>query len=164
MNAALFITIWLALAAFVAVEAGRRTVLSGQRPLPWLTSASYTGLALLVIHMAIAFGVVHAWSHEAAVRATASQTAAVYGLSWGGGVYVNYLFALLWGVDAWLWQKSPERAARRSSIFGWALRLFYFVIIANAAVIFAHGHRRALGLGMALALLWIWRPLPRSAA
>ena len=167
MNAALFITIWLALVAFVAAEAGRRTALSGRTPPPWLTPVSYTGLTLLVIHIAIAFGVRHAWSHDAAWHATAAQTAAVYGLNWGGGVYVNYLFALVWAIDAWLWQKSPDRAAGRPPALRWMLRLFYGVIILNAAVIFAQGHRRVWGLWIVIALLVIWRPLsqrPRSAA
>jgi hypothetical protein len=35
-----------------------------------------------------------------AVLETARQTDAVYGVSWGGGVYVNYLFVAAWLTEA----------------------------------------------------------------
>lgn len=152
MNAALFATIWAALAAFVVAEAGRRPGSLGHLPAPWSRPVSFAGLALLVVHIALAYGIRHDWSHDAAVRATAQQTAAVYGLDWGGGIYVNFLFAMAWAVDVWL----------RPPAIHWALRLLYLVIIVNAAVIFVPGPRRWLGVVLVLALIWIWRP--RSSA
>src|ERR1700752_1372958 len=92
----LLTTIWLALAGLVAGEAGKtRGRRSGREP-RWAWPASCTGLVALVAHMLVAMGARHGWSHEAALAETARQTAAVYGLDWGGGLYVNYLFAGLW--------------------------------------------------------------------
>jgi hypothetical protein len=158
MSAALFITIWLALLALTAAEAGRRPAFSGRAPAGWLDTVSFAGLALLVVHIALAYAVRHGWSHDAAVRATAAQTAAVYGLDWGGGIYVNYLFTLVWAVDAWQWSAAPGAAAARPPAIHRALRVFYGVIIVNAAVVFVPGLRRYLGVAVVLALIWIWRP------
>lgn len=148
MNAALFATIWLALAAFVIAEAVRRQAVPGQPPARWWAPLSLAGLALLVVHIALAYAIRHGWSHEAAVHATARQTAAVYGLDWGGGIYVNFLFALAWALDVWFRPPAIHRA----------LRILYLVIIVNAAVIFVPGPRRWLGVTLVLALIWIWRP------
>lgn len=158
MTVALFLTIWLALVAFVATEAGRRPAQSGMTPARWLDAVSLAGLVLLIVHIALAYAVRHDWSHDAAVRATAEQTASVYGLNWGGGLYVNYVFALVWAIDAWQWSASPAEAAARSPAIRLALRVFYGVIIVNGAIVFVPGARRWLGAAVVLALLWIWRP------
>ena len=158
MNAMLFVTIWLALAAFTAAEAGRRPAFSGRAPARWLDAVSLAGLALLIVHIALAYAVRHGWSHDAAVRATAAQTATVYGLDWGGGIHVNYLFALVWAIDAWQWSVSSAAAAARSPAIQWALRAFYGVIIVNGAIVFVPASRRLLGVAVVLALVWIWRP------
>ena len=163
MNAALFATIWLALVAFTAAEGGRRPAFSGRAPARWSAPLSFAGLALLLVHIAVAYGVRHGWSHDAAVRATAAQTAAVYGLDWGGGVYVNFLFAAAWGVDAWQWSASPAAAAARPPSIQWPLRAFYGVIIANGAIVFVPGSRRWIGIAIVLGLIWTWRPLSRAA-
>jgi hypothetical protein len=158
VTVALFVTIWLALAAFVAAEAGRRPAFAGRPTAPWSTPVSFAGLALLIVHIVLAYAVRHDWSHEAAVRATAQQTASVYGLDWGGGIYVNYLFAVVWAIDAWHWHVSAAGAAARSPTLRWALRAFYAIIIVNAAIVFVPGLRRVLGVGVVIALVWIWRP------
>ena len=62
----------------------------------WVHAANAAGLALCVIHIGLAMGSVHGWSHAAAIDATAIQTDSVYGLRWGGGVFVNYLFVIVW--------------------------------------------------------------------
>jgi hypothetical protein len=161
MTAALFVTIWLALVAFIAAEAGRRPALAGRAPARWLDAVSLAGLVLLLVHIALAYAIRHGWSHDAAVHATAQQTAAVYGLDWGGGIYVNYLFALVWALDAWQWSVSPAAAAARPPAIRWALRTFYAVIIVNGAVIFVPASRRLLGAAVVGALMWIWRPAER---
>jgi hypothetical protein len=162
MNTALVVTIWLALVAFAAAEAGRRPAFSGRAPARWLDAVSLAGVALLIVHIALAYAARHGWSHDAAVRATAAQTAAVYGLDWGGGIYVNYLFALIWALDAWQWSVSSAAAAARPAAIRWALRAFCGVIIVNGAVIFVPGPRRFLGIAVVLAIIWIWRPPPAA--
>jgi hypothetical protein len=116
---------------------------------------------LLLVHIAIAMDVAHNWSHQSAVAATARQTSAVYGLNWGGGVYANYLFVAVWLFELWRWRRgsSPDAPrAPRPRLIVWTIRIFYLVMILNAAVVFAVGPRRVAGAVIVAVLLWIWRP------
>jgi hypothetical protein len=152
MSFALYTTIWLALAAFVAGEAGKR-----RRPIPrsaW--SISLAGALLCVVHILIALGHHHHWNHDAAVRETARQTAAVYGLAWGGGVYVNYAFVAAWMVDLWWWGTRPAEYFARSGAALWGPRAFFFVIIFNAVVVFASPMSRLAGMALTVALILAW--------
>jgi hypothetical protein len=150
---ALYLTIWVALALFVAGEIGRSVI----PPRPWAWWAFSLGLLLALVHTALAFDVVHNWVHEDAVRSTARQTEAMFGRAVGRGVYVNYLFFAVWLADAWWW-RAGAAADERPRAVTWILRSFYLVIILNAAVIFAAPARRALGLFAVAMLAWAWRP------
>ena len=148
----MYLSIWVALALFAAGELGRARM--GARPSarswPWWCWAA--GIGLCAVHFALAFHVRHDWSQAAAVRATAVQTAAVYGLDWGGGFYANYLFLAVWAVDAVRWRSG----ASWPPAVRWTLRVFYVVVIANAAVIFAVGGRKVLGILMLIAIVASW--------
>src|SRR5687767_9943408 len=61
------------------------------------------GCVLFLAHVACAFHFAHGWSHADAYRQTARQTRELFGLDWGGGLYLNYLFTLAWVVDAGYW-------------------------------------------------------------
>jgi hypothetical protein len=112
--------------------------------------------------MAIALDVRHGWSHQSALEATARQTAAVYGIEWGGGVYVNYLFVIIWLAEAWWWRMDPKSYARKSPVLAWTLRAFYFIVIVNAAIVFAGPARRIAGAILVTCLIWAWRPAGRD--
>ena len=141
---ALYLTIWLALILFVVGETGRS--LSRQsRPPDWAWWTFSIGLVLALVHTVLAFEQVHHWVHADAVAATARQTAAMFGVAVGWGVYVNYVFYAVWLADAVWWRRSPD-LSRRPAVVSWSLRGFYLLIILNAAVIFAAGPRRILGL------------------
>jgi hypothetical protein len=156
---ALYSTIWVALGLFAIGETGR-----GRSRAAWPWRASCAGLVLAACHFLFAFHLRHDWSHALAAEATARQTAAVYGLAWGGGVYVNYVFLGVWAVDLWRWRSHAPRAAHRSTPADWLLRAFYFVIVLNAAVVFAAGWRRGLGLFLVTWLLVVWwKDRPRAA-
>lgn len=153
----MYSTIWISLVLFVAAQHGQRAWTPTSRLPRWVTWANASGLALCVVHIAIAMGSVHGWSHAAAAEATALQTDSVYVLRWGGGLFVNYLFVIVWAGEAW----SRTRASR--SVFAgaaatWALRIFYAIVVFNAAVVFARGSMRAAGLVLVAALLLAWRP------
>ena len=150
----MIVTIWIALALFVAGEVG--SVSSSQRRQSMAALLFLSGAVLCVVHMLIAMQVFHAWDHRAAVAATAIQTAQIYGVNWGGGVYVNYVFAGVWTADALQRVISPASFARRSRALVWTLRAFYFLIIVNGAVIFATPGRRWMGVGVIGALLLVW--------
>ena len=154
----LHLTIWCALACFAAAESGKRRVRLG-RAVRWIGPVSAAGIALLVAHIGLAFHMRYGWSHDAAVVETARQTASTFGLNWGGRVWINYLFALVWAVDAWHWLVRPTRAAARPRALEWALRAFYLTIVFNGAVVFVTGARRALGVLLTLWIAWAWRPI-----
>jgi hypothetical protein len=159
VNAALYVSIWLSLALFAAGDAGRARLGAAPSAVAWPWWSWVAGIALAVVHFALAFELRHDWSQEAAVRATAAQTAAVYGLDWGGGFFVNYLFLAVWTIDAWRWRAAPGIVDARGRVVRWMLRAFYLIVILNGAVIFAAGWRRLLGLLIVVALVW-----PRRAA
>jgi hypothetical protein len=149
---AVYLTIWLALCLFTAGEVGRAR---SARGLGWPWHASATGLALSIVHTLLAFDVVHGWSHEDAVLNTAIQTERVFGAAVGWGVYVNYLFFLVWLLDLVRWRQDGG-IERRSSGALFALHTFYLVIILNAAVIFAEGSRRLGGCALVMLLAGAW--------
>lgn len=157
-STALYSTIWAALLLFCAGEGGRARARAGGPPQPWAWWTYAAGAFLCVIHIAISMGVAHGWSHDAAIAATARQTMAVYGVNWGGGVYVNYAFVAVWLADAWRWRRQPLRDAHHPGAVTWATRAFFLIIILNAAVIFASGPRRLAGAVLVAWLLWLWRP------
>ena len=71
-------------------------------------------LALALLHAVIAFEVAYQWSHGTVYRGTARKTAAVTGIVWGGGIFVNYLFLAVWLADAIWWWIAPVGYIHRS--------------------------------------------------
>jgi hypothetical protein len=159
--AAVYLTIWIALGLFTAGEIGRAR---HPRGIGWPWHASALGLALSILHTVLAFDVVHGWSHEDAVLNTAIQTERVFGTAVGWGLYVNYVFFLVWLLDLVDWRRRAGGVERRPTAALLALQVFYLVIVLNAAVIFAAGSRRAAGAALVLLLCgaWGWQ-LQRSA-
>ena len=141
-------TAWLALVFYVA---GEITGVRGKTFVRvWLTTL---GCAALLIHIACAFQYRHNWSESAAYADTARQTAAVTGFNWGGGIYINYLFAAVWVAEV---MRSWVRPATGPG--GWILftRAFFLFMFFNAAVVFVMGPIRWFGLLCCLALLSVW--------
>ena len=155
---ALYGTIWLALVLFAAGEFGRARSPAAR----WGWPAFAGGLVLAIVHTLLSFAIVHRWSHADAVAATAAQTAAVYGASFGGGLYVNYAFFAVWFADAAWWRLSASSQIRPPALM-WTVRAFYIVIIVNAAVVFAGGWRRAAGVAVVAAILLAWSRGSRRA-
>lgn len=150
MNILLYWMVWLSLVAFAAGELAKSRRLAGA----WSISA--TGAILLAVHIVLAMAVRHGWSHASALEATARQTSDMFGLNWGGGVYVNYVFAAVWIAELFVWRQWPEGYTSRPDWLKWSLRAFYFVIIVSAAVIFATGWRRWMGAGILAVLVASW--------
>jgi len=144
---ALYATIWLALALFVAGETGRSFARRATAPPAWAWWAFTAGLLLAIVHTLLSLAMVHDWVHDDAVRATAMQTEAMFGVGVGWGVYVNYVFLAVWLGDAWWWRAAPAGFVRPAAVT-WTLRAFYMIVIFNAAVIFAAGWRRIAGLAL----------------
>lgn len=129
-----------------------------RRPLAWRAArlAWTAGAALVVLHSAAAFHVRHAWSHQHALASTASQTAAVTGLDWGGGLYANYAFIAVWVADAAWWWRSPSGYAARPPAVTNVLAVWFLFMFANGGIVFARGPVRWLGAACVGVAAWAW--------
>jgi hypothetical protein len=157
-------TIRLAMLGYALAVAGMLTsALEDQRSLTprlrwarWLWSLA---VATYLIHVALAFHYYHHWSHAEAYERTERMT------NFGPGIYISYLFSVVWMLDALFWWVAPGRYARRSTWAGCLLHSFLAFIIFNGAVIFAQGPIRwwALAGFVGLGLLGIRRFLQVSS-
>jgi hypothetical protein len=141
----LFVTIWAALALLLVAEIGKGPLAIEGRAAPWARPAWIAGALLAIVHAVVAVAVRYQWDHEAAVRATAEQAAAIYGFAWRGNIYVNYVFLALCLFAAASWRH-------------WAWRAFVITMIVNGAIVFARPGARPFGAALVLALAWAWWP------
>jgi hypothetical protein len=111
------------------------------------------GFVAFAIHVACAFHFFHHWSHDAAYADTAQKTAAATGLVWGGGLYLNYFFAFVWGADAGWWWGNAVSYAARSRLIEWGVQSFLAFMSFNATVVFGHGAMRWAGAIATIVLL-----------
>lgn len=152
---------WVALSLYSASEFAR-SLPRGKTMEIAARGLSTLGCATLLAHIICAFQFYHAWSHTAAYADTARQTAALVGWDWGGGLYVNYLFALVWlGEVAWSWC-SPRDYNERPKWVTRLVRGFFLFMIVNGAVIFAQGPMRWLGVCLCWLLAGCWWKNSRS--
>ncbi len=119
------------------------------------------GVALFIGHVVAAYHFHHHWSHSAALADTARQTRDLIGIEFGGGLYFNYAFMLIWGGDvAWIWSVSRATVKR----FRWlriAWLAFLVFIAINGVAVFKGGWIRTGGITaislMLLATILRWR-------
>jgi hypothetical protein len=113
--------------------------------------------------VALAFQIVHHWSHAAAYEHTAEQTAALLGpvARIGAGLYLNYLFLLFWVGDATAWWVGGLKSYDRRRAWIVALIYGFMAFMAfNATVVFGKGAGIRLSGAAASGLLLIslgWR-------
>ncbi len=152
------LTIWTALVLYTAAEYGR----TRRPPAVWAKPVWLLGAAAYLGHVAAAFAVHHGWSHAAAYAYTAARTDTLLGLAWGGGLWVNYAFTVLWAGETLWWHVWPAGHARRARAWTPAVRGVFLFMIVNGAVVFVDGPGRWLGIAIVAALLAIWRADARS--
>ncbi|MEM1179101.1 MAG: hypothetical protein AAGM22_12205 [Acidobacteriota bacterium] len=148
------LTVWLALVGYLA---GPTSALWGRDHGSWqrLARGLYTvGLTAFLAHVALAFHVYYGWSHRVAYVETARQTFEATGSRSGAGLYLNYLFTVLWCLDvaAW-WRTGLLRFRERPPWIDGALHGFFLFMAFNATVVFEEGPVRWAGLVATLALL-----------
>ena len=135
--------IWIALAAYVAAwECRWRGGEAGFRA--WWTLACVAYLA----HVVVAFHAFHHWSHDHAVAHTQEQS------GFGQGVWVSYLFTLLWPIEVAACWLTPDRR-----LPGWLERTwhgFMAFLLFNGAVVFAHGASFVFGVVAFGVLFALW--------
>jgi len=152
------LTLWTARVA-VGCWAARVLVEAGSRPPRgelWSRVFWSLGGLVFLLHVAAAFEFYHGWSHRAAVEHTARRTAQTIGLDWGGGVYFNYVAAVLWPADVLLaWRRRNAGGSR-----GGGFRLFRRVTLAyvtfllvNATVVFGPAFWKTAAAAFAAAWL-----------
>jgi hypothetical protein len=148
----LSLLLYAATLAAILIGRSRPAVLREAR-LTWTA-----GCIVLWLHLAAAFHFYHGWSHQAAYEATARDTQATIGWAFGGGVYINYLFAVVWTVDATYWWVAGSQAYfRRPRWLGVLVHGFLLFIALNATVTFADSALRwtaaAILVGLAILAL-----------
>jgi hypothetical protein len=153
--------LWSARAAFLFYIAALTAWLTGKpgaARLAWII-----GLFVYLSHVAAAFQFQHHWSHTAAYEETARQTAKLFGLHVGSGLYFNYAFTAVWALDVlWIW-RSVETYRRRPRWISVAIHSFMAFMFFNAAVVFVSGWFRWVGVAaiVALGMLWFSTRRPR---
>ncbi|MCA9266957.1 MAG: hypothetical protein KDA41_00725, partial [Planctomycetales bacterium] len=123
------------------------------------------GCGLFLAHVAAAFHFYHGWSHAHAVADTAAKTRAAIGWEFGGGVYVNHLFALAWTIDvAWSWLAQASHRARPRWLAA-GLHCFLLFIAVNGLIVFKGGAVRWVSVAVATLLILVgaWRLARRRA-
>jgi hypothetical protein len=130
----------------------------------WSRLAWTAGCGLYLLHVACAFEYYHHWSHAEAYAATARQTAVITGLDWGGGLYANYAFTLIWLGDVCWWWADAGRYANRPRWIDVLVHGFLGFIVFNATVVFATGFSRWFGVAACVLLIGVWWKERRRAA
>ena len=155
--------IWISILGYTVgcvVFAFARNQATGDR---WARVAWTIGCAALLAHFACAFNFYHSWSHASAYADTARQTAEVFRINWGGGLFINYAVASLWIADvAWWWFAGVSSYRRRSWLLTLTWHSFLIFIIFNATVVFKDGLTRWIGLLVCICLCLSWIVVSRQ--
>ena len=89
-------TIWISILAYT-VGYVTFAISRGKSTLDSLTRLAWTiAVVALIAHYIFAFQFYHGWSHDSAYIETARQTAEVFRMNWGGGLFINYALLVLW--------------------------------------------------------------------
>jgi hypothetical protein len=150
-------TIRVAAGLYVAAVAGWLARRDRSSRAAWTAACGF-----YLVHVAAAFHFYHAWSHAAAYRETARQTAAVFGVNWGGGLYFNYAFTAIWIADVLWWWRGLEAYRRRPRWVTAAVHTFFAFMFLNATVVFAQGGTRWFGVAATTLLCVLWWRTNRS--
>lgn len=143
-------TMLVATLAWAAGEVLMRRSPSDDRRARWAWSL---GVALALVHAALAFHFAYAWSHAVAAQATMQQAADSFGWGWSGGIYVNYAFLFFWLMDViWWWAKPASHGTRSGRLETVRLVVFVFMFV-NGAIVFASGVGRVVGIASVAVVL-----------
>jgi hypothetical protein len=108
---------------------------------------------LSVAHVVCAFAFFHEWSHRQAYAHTAAQTHDVVGWDWGGGLYFNYLFTVVWIADVTAWWCCDEPSGASTRPVQTAVHVFLAFMLFNATVVFGPWFWKWIGAAVGLFLM-----------
>jgi len=163
-------TIWVSMVCYAvgsvifALSRGRAASSSGRERWDSAARVVWTvACTSLVAHFVSAFQFYHGWSHEAAYRDTSRQTEELFGLNWGGGLFINYALLIAWMVDiAWWWRSGLDSYRKRPCPLVALWHGFLIFIIFNATVVFGDGIVRWVGFAICLLLTLTWLRIVRE--
>ena len=115
--------------------------------LPW-----FSGALLALAHSIGAMMTFHHGSQLAAFESTAKQTEQLLGLRFGAGLYVNYLFVIVWLADAAIRLLLPKCYPGFPNWYRYVVTGFLVFIAINGAIVFQAGWTRYIGIGCLLFL------------
>ena len=148
---------WTARIAFLLYAVALASWLVRRSRMVRLARLAWTcGLILYLAHVAAAFHFRYHWSHDAAYEETARQTASLFGIPSGAGLYCNYAFTAVWACDViWLWWNA-ETYRRRRRWITLVIQSFLAFMFFNATVVFVSGWMRWMGLAVTAAFGMLW--------
>lgn len=114
------------------------------------------GCLFYLTHVICAFAFFHDWSHHRAYAHTAAQTEAVTGIRWGGGLYFNYVFTLLWLTDTVAWWAGDVHTHYRVRCYFWSIHGVFAFMVCNATVVFGPPAWRWVALIVSVALASVY--------
>ena len=159
-------TIWVSIAGYAIGSVIFAMSSSLRRSATWDSAARIIwtiACASLLAHFISAFQFYHGWSHAAAYADTARQTHELFGLNWGGGLFINYGLLVAWIIDiAWWWRSGLDSYRQRPWLLVIAWHGFLVFIIFNATVVFGDGFVRWIGLAICLLLALAWVQIIRQ--
>jgi hypothetical protein len=118
---------------------------------PWLV-----GAILSMCHSIGALATFHNSSQAEALESTAQQTEALLGIRVGAGLYVNYVFVVVWLTDAALRLVIPNKYLQFPKSYFYTVYGFLIFIAINGAIVFKEGIIRGIGI-LCLAILgWLF--------
>jgi hypothetical protein len=120
------------------------------------------GCAIYLAHFCLAFQFLHGWSHAAALAHTARRTFEVTGINWGGGIYINYAFTVLWVSDVVWWWIRAARHQPTPAVAYWTVHAVFVFMFFNATVVFGPPFWKWIVLAAAGLLVAIRLLLPRT--
>lgn len=92
----------------------------------------YTNAYLLyLVHLAVAFHAGHGWSHAAAMDHVKAQS------GFGLGIFVSYLFTVIWTADVSWWWVLPRSYTQRPRWLTGIVQGFLGFVVFNATVVYA---------------------------
>ena len=114
------------------------------------------GLLFYLAHVVLAFHTVHDWSHSKAALETARQTEELVGVASGAGLWINYVFTVVWIADALWWWIDPPGYRLRPRWIAIATQAFLAFLFFNGTVVFGEGISRWIGIAATPPLLFLW--------
>ncbi len=136
-EAGIAVTAWTARLAMAGYAARLWIDVTHPRNLHWQRRARWcwtSGCGLFCLHVLAAFHVYHHWSHAAAWEHTRQQTLARTGFDSGSGLWLNYLFLVIWLCDVAAWWRDATWPRQR--LWYLSTQSFMAFMALNATAVF----------------------------